>query len=117
MYGNMCFNNFTIPNTNKWHMHHYYNLAFFASEGYIIIFQRCRQTKNNYMLLNVSTLNREIIGFVMQMSLVQSSDEALFFHGKRSWTSCVIVICLLLMIQKLCGISSWSLAEKFVITG
>ena len=49
--------------------------------------------------------------------LIRPSGETLFLRVNWSRTLSQIVICLLPMIQKSFGISSWSLAEKLVITG
>ena len=53
--------------------------------------------------------------FVIQGSLVWFSGKVNFLHDNRSWTLTLMIICLSLQIQKLCGISIWSRAKKLVI--
>ena len=60
------------------------------------------------------TLNRDVVGFVFQRSLVRSSGKALFLPVKSSGT---IILMVILQQNKKCGNDCQSLAEKLVITG
>ena len=66
----------------------------------------------------VSSTWESILRFVIWGLLVQSPGEAFFSVTiDLGWTLSLLVICFSLLIQKSCGISSWTHVEKLVITG